>query len=770
MYTFVSNSGLVVVSPNTRVPPPKELARPAKDSDILTQGHKIRMFEPNYPHLPFFRRPIRHGPLFSPLNYTRDTIPIVYDRHRWKIRDDVRKQWTELDGFLSAVLHTIMQAIGMIPLAVDLGPFPSSVPYAQEHLSERAARGCASKALRSFQHLFTTCSWAMAYFPPLDEPETGWTRILLKAGFSPSMVQMLRDSPIGQFSSDSPRLGTVVNISNEHSIYQVERLVRAHVPVWILWGVCDIHGQRRFHPVPHGPGARYVNAKCYPSDQDLVEACRKVRGLPSNTQSQLSLIIPSDAHPDSLDTIKFPKVHHGSGQRPGETWQNFFQRQDKRHEELTRTETPEERKGREARAAKKTIPGAHGRTKVFIWDSEEVDGGSFRVRVPYNRFDGVRLMNNYSESQKRYNAFDNEWDVCTEFDPEGVVPPDPFEHFDEDLGGPTTDSPPAAVPSVNASSFQPGVFVGTEFPAPLPSHHLPLDEILYERYGFLYPLEPVNNLSTGSLEQETKQVAKYVCEGGAVPPSSTSALCAIHLFLHQLSRGESVSSGLRDLQDCSFVELYANGPIIVEERRGQYHSLDESTSVNKYYLLRPRSLNVEQRFTIFLQDPVAVLNVIRRQWGPHLSDVAAELVSAGIPFSTRVVYPDIPRPAIARTTALGFLPFHYQLHTSDYFVYLNRRDSLLQRRYGRAALAKGGILGRLAREALGDDIKLLIQNGPSSEVLQYGTAIRIGQLYYWDDELTEDEEQIICGVYKFSTGEFIITPPSLLIADLDRCV
>lgn len=769
MYTFVLE-GPVVVSPNMCTPPPKELSRPAAESDVLTQGDKIRIFEPSYPHLPFFRPPIRRGLLFSSLNYTRNTIPIVQDRHMWKMRDDVRKQWAELDGFLSAVLQTLMKAIGMVPMNVELGPFPSSVPYAREHTSERAARGCANKALRCFQHLFTTCSWAMAYFPPLDEPETGWTRILLKEGFSPSMVQMLRDSPIGQFSLDSPRLGTVVNISDEHSIYQVERLVRAHVPVWIWWGFCSPNGQRQFRPLPNGPGARYVNTHCYPSDEDLFEACMKARGLPLITQPQPSSVIPSDALPGSPDTIKFPKVHQGSGQRPGEAWQNFFQRQGKRHEKLMRTETPEERKEREARSAKKPIPGARGHTKIFIWESEEVDGRSFRVRIPYNRLDGVRLMCDYAESQKCYNAFDNEWDVCTEFDPEGVASPDPLEDFDEDFDGPTTDPLPAAVPSVTASLFQPGVFVGTEFPAPLSSCHLPLDEILYQRYGYLYPVESVSNPSTGSLERATKLLAKNVCEGGATQPSSTPALSAVHLFLHQLSLGEPVSSGLRDLQDCSLVELYASGPITVEEHKGRYHSLNGSTSINKYYLLQPRSLNVEQRFTIFLQDPVAVLNTIRRQWGPHLSDVAAELVSAGIPFSTRVISPDIPYPAITRTTALGFLPFGYQLHTSDYLVYLNQRDALLQRRYGRAALAKGGIIGRLAREALGDDTNLLVRNGPSSEVLQYGTAVQIGQQYYWDDELTEDEEQVICGVYKFSTGQFIVTFPSFLIADLCRCV
>ncbi|KAH0838792.1 hypothetical protein J3R83DRAFT_7185 [Lanmaoa asiatica] len=66
---------------------------------------------------------------------------------------------------------------------------------------------------------------------------------------------------------------------------------------------------------------------------------------------------------------------------------------------------------------------------------------------------------------------------------------------------------------------------------------------------------------------------------------------------------------------------------------------------------------------------------------------------------------------------------------------------------------KGGIIGWLAREALGDDVDLAVQCGPSDNILQYGTTIQIGQSYYWDDNLTEDDKLIICVVYKFLTGQ-----------------
>ena len=75
MYIFVVN-GNVVVSPNTDMPPPSSLAPALEENEILIRGNQLRVFDPKYPHLPYFLPPIRSGTLFSCLNYKRDTIPI----------------------------------------------------------------------------------------------------------------------------------------------------------------------------------------------------------------------------------------------------------------------------------------------------------------------------------------------------------------------------------------------------------------------------------------------------------------------------------------------------------------------------------------------------------------------------------------------------------------------------------------------------------------------------------------------------------------------
>ena len=68
-------------------------------------------------------------------------------------------------------------------------------------------------------------------------------------------------------------------------------------------------------------------------------------------------------------------------------------------------------------------------------------------------------------------------------------------------------------------------------------------------------------------------------------------------------------------------------------------------------------------------------------------------------------------------------------------------------------MIKGGIIACLAHDSLSDHMDVLIRGGPSKDVFKYGTAIKIGQEYLWDNDLDPNDEQIICGVYKVSTGE-----------------
>jgi hypothetical protein len=65
-------------------------------------------------------------------------------------------------------------------------------------------------------------------------------------------------------------------------------------------------------------------------------------------------------------------------------------------------------------------------------------------------------------------------------------------------------------------------------------------------------------------------------------------------------------------------------------------------------------------------------------------------------------------------------------------------------------LLKGGIVWRLSWDAVGVEVAL---GGPSPEVFQTGHWFLSEGAYLWDDELSDDELNLICGVYKVFTGK-----------------
>jgi hypothetical protein len=79
------------------------------------------------------------------------------------------------------------------------------------------------------------------------------------------------------------------------------------------------------------------------------------------------------------------------------------------------------------------------------------------------------------------------------------------------------------------------------------------------------------------------------------------------------------------------------------------------------------------------------------------------------------------------------------------------RNRFLASPRGCAALFVGGIVARLARLVVDQELASL---GPTSEVLRTGMRLWDGQssAAYWDDVLTEQEIDLICGVYEIATG------------------
>lgn len=170
---------------------------------------------------------------------------------------------------------------------------------------------------------------------------------------------------------------------------------------------------------------------------------------------------------------------------------------------------------------------------------------------------------------------------------------------------------------------------------------------------------------------------------------------------------------------------------------------------------------------LVVDDPVTAVLIIRHRWGPNLSDIGAELLKRGITFHTyrprpiNMIHIDSHHHAYVswRSVSLGC---HYGSLglAADYCLYVNVRNRFLQETHAcRAALLRGGITWRLAMDTLGYEYaagEVLV--GPSASCVDFGEMPQFlsDGTELWDHVLSDEELDLICGVYKAHTGRDIV--------------
>ena len=182
------------------------------------------------------------------------------------------------------------------------------------------------------------------------------------------------------------------------------------------------------------------------------------------------------------------------------------------------------------------------------------------------------------------------------------------------------------------------------------------------------------------------------------------------------------------------------------------------------YLIEPRARGSDDvHWQLLLSDPATVLECFRQEQAVSIRDLAIFLLRYGRPFSTRIQHSQIwslkPPPSYSLPLAvLGWRPVNHRPTNNEYNFYEHlRRDFFNHHPRSRAAHLKGAIIGRLAIEGDEGLARGRVLDGPSGEILTYGTCLGlVGHAdSLWDDELTEADMDLICGVYKSCTGEFI---------------
>ena len=289
--------------------------------------------------------------------------------------------------------------------------------------------------------------------------------------------------------------------------------------------------------------------------------------------------------------------------------------------------------------------------------------------------------------------------------------------------------------------------------------------MLYYRYGFVagesrfIEGEDANTPDETSLDSEIQKqwrlLTKIMASNAAIMPDETEPVSLAFKFIIAFANKGYVPNPavhatwdmnmeknpcpLRDVMDRSLLRITREN--------------DGSNAI--FYTIGSRDVARDvamtrfgEKWTLVIQDPTSVLEILRRNLGPKMESVVNFLVHSGIPFNTVIVsntYPPPPRLRLSPPVGLGMRLRNFSPDPEEYRLYEKARDDFLGSPFGRVALLKGGIVWRLAKEVVPISE---VFNGPTQLAKDFGQLVlTAGGDYMIDDDFSEEQLDLILGLY-----------------------
>ncbi|KAF8208463.1 hypothetical protein K438DRAFT_1754365 [Mycena galopus ATCC 62051] len=780
------------------------IAPPIDDHPINLKPRVLRYTSDNFPYLLFVPKyEPWGGALFDVLDYTWQELPITHREDRdWELRPDVAETWKNLEDCLRTV-GTVMMAHVRVPTPdYSLQFAPGSFRcYGCQYKTPLEARRAAWSTRNNFLPLLGFISMAIWYVEDrpqtLRNPRPWWEQVMEQTSVRPEWLDLLKISVSADWSVERIgglyRVGAPDNVAPLNSKttgmeWLVSSILRskASIPLYVIWDVLPrpISAQppsylqqfapdnRELQHLQTLPGA--VQFHAYERDP-LTSAWRPLAddtAMDVDEPSQPTVRSPSQPHQrPPTPPGEFPPVVHNSNQKPGESMEAFFERRSKADAQALACETDRQRQSRLAKEKNSQRKACPSKARVYVW--EKINGHWIRRPAGQEKED---LWDEHSSSQRRYNSFCDEWDLCVKWGPEDLPNLEEDEELLEDAGHlyPVEMVTDLLGPSNNTVkktlfAYQP---IRTGDPnhdpvyQPITNETPILQRALYYRFG----LFGEKHWRVPPRLPSVKTVQNLV----GLP--TATILPVMQTFFGQCMDPEAQHLGLIDRKLLDFHQnpTYAQPEnryfdLLYEELWNQHETSRPLTAGNmldevrvNYYVLRERGKPLIDSRVLLIESPTDVFEILRQRWGPTIDDVAERLVSRGMSFRLALVSTTIEpsplapprhRPVVNVFGGLGFRPEAYELDVDDYFGYQTQLNfQLLHRRRGSIALQYGGLVARLARpEAFLNELLHNFDNG----IPEFADCLwnRRSNYAYWFQGLAQSEIELLCGVYHMATGK-----------------
>jgi hypothetical protein len=280
------------------------------------------------------------------------------------------------------------------------------------------------------------------------EAVPNWLQLLADLDFNQAWLAGIHRSTVCSFSSETPRAGAFLHLPPIDSRQpSVQWFCYYHIPVWYRWG-------------PEQEKDMSLSA---------IAPLREQLQMGTTFLSQ-ELSIDHSPSPDAFTNDPAP-------------WEAFFAERDKRHARLAPTESQEHR---QIRLDRQRMPPTSS-AKVFEWLKNVKDPTRWD-RTPVLKKERQDILDYYGSQQKRYDAWENEWDCCELF---GPLDPDQEVDYDDLCAGHDETDPNknAACPPPPVEGFADvSEDNSDDIPSSSPLQVRAVAEILSIHYGFVPPL------------------------------------------------------------------------------------------------------------------------------------------------------------------------------------------------------------------------------------------------------------------------------------------
>ncbi|KAG2107316.1 hypothetical protein DEU56DRAFT_920576 [Suillus clintonianus] len=496
-----------------------------------------------------------------------------------------------------------------------------------------------------------------------------------------------------------------------------------------------------------------------------------VLGWGQNSGAQPVSDVP-EAHADSL----FPVSQPHSRQKQGEDFKAFFARRRQENQRKEEMETPaqwQSRQSRERAAMNHSIPGKSSTVVVFEWQPND-DFGGFRQRIRLTKAEIPMTWMSYSKSTRVYDSFHNEWDLCDALDltsiPDGDWEEDDFPPAPAPAPSEPTPAPPAPPPPLSSFLKDIEAYFGHYEVAPSTQYTRSVERfvsILHFHLGFHLAASTTTprGRSTTFDDWARKTQWTHLCRLVGDNPTDIMSIPDTQKDVITCFIGYLVTLPQTQLSDIP-PDLWDLGPdssLSVSNAHIRVSFVQQPNQ--RLYIIESLSSNLVP-WKLAVPDAITAVMCLRRDWGSDITKIACNLMEKGIAIKTLQpisVPPHARRPLTElHTYSLGhvFPPedrrlAHLRPVFADYIVYEQHRHEFLNQPRARAALLHGGLIWRLALHSLGFDVLPSVLDGISREAVPFGLMLDINGQTYFDDELSEEEIDFMCGTYYLHTSEFL---------------